>query len=262
MGYKLINVKLVKGAAGTVAGTSYAHAWVNRLCQCNNFTLTSWQVVSGRYYYALLNDGDYCVSNGSPQSGLTSGLYIGLPKKGSGSYYCYGFYCYMDGAYDGSFYKMIVDEDNNLVYHSKMRSNYNGNTTTLGFMLTNGGVCNIDSTYLYAPSVTTGATPAQIATLLPDFSGSWKGNKDDFDIFISDMYGYDMNNNFIIRDHLKLIMSSNKNNIYIPNSVQQTASANAFETILIDGKKYIHLYRNMWIKIDEILDETIEVVNP
>ena len=263
MGYKLINVKMVKGSA-PMSGLTIAHTWVMRLCQCANFTLDT-ELTVGNNYYAKLNDTEYCVSTAAPQSGMTNGLFIGLPIKGRSSYTCYGFWSYLlsgEGSpVDELVYKMIVDDDNNLVYHSKIFINEKGNDTSLGFLMTNGGVMNIDSQNLYAPSAESGATPAQIGTLEHSAPGCWKGSKDDRDIFKSNMYGYDTNNNIIIRDHLTYLMSSEKNNIWIPNDAQTVAGSNAFEIIMIDKKKYLHLYCNEWIEIDEILNETIEVVN-
>ena len=90
MGYKLINAKFKTGDTN-VTRTTYPHTWVQRLCQFNNFTLAS-ETPTTYYYYGLLNDGKIAVGNNKYSSDAsTSGLYIGLPKWGSGSYYCYGF---------------------------------------------------------------------------------------------------------------------------------------------------------------------------
>lgn len=261
MGYKLKNIKLINGAGATTL--DYARVWTHRLCECANFTLTSEQYVNNRYY-ALLNDGDYCVSTGTPQSGLSSGLYIGLPKKGSGSYYCYGFYFYaiQSMGVDYSKYRIIVDDNNNLVFCSQIVGNNNGNHKALGFLLCNDGVMNIESNYLYAPSASSGETPAQIATFsASELACTWHGNKSDFDIFRSNRLGYDPNYNLLIQDHITCLMSSNKNMIYATGDAQTTAASNAFETIIIDEKKYLHIFMNSWIKLDEVLDETIEVVH-
>ena len=271
MGYKLINCKFHYGPNATYY--FYANSWkayINRICECANFTLDSEGGLPYQYY-AYMNNGEYCCNYGSPQSGQTSGFYIGLPKKNSGNYTCYGFYMYIDSATpttkDGSRFKLIVDDNNNLVYCSKILGDAKGNEAAQGFILTNGGVKKIEETAVYAPSASSGAEPAQVATMDLDGTGFgliWQGQKNDDEIFKSNILGVDMSNNFIIVDHVLQLMSSR---IYHPRLASTIsgyktimAGDSAYEVIFIDGKHYLHLYSNLWIEIDEIRDEIIEVV--
>lgn len=262
MGYKLINMRFLNTSTRSV---DYYHTWVKRLCMCNNFTQDS-ETITSYYYYSKLNNGQYSIATSSPQSGLTSGFYIGLSTPGSSSYYCTGFYFYIapngfnTNSYNES--KWIVDDNNNLIYCSRVFPFNQSNKTSLGFLMSNGGVMNVESQILYGPSTTSGVAPQQIANFYYTDAFYAVPNGDDFDVFRSNMFGYDMNNNLIIRDHVQYIYSSQKNNILVPSSASELtrcAGDNAFEIIMIDGKQYIHIYHNMWIQIDSIVEEYIEV---
>lgn len=268
MGYKLINVKLKYGN-----GANYGYAWkeyIHRICECANFTLDS-ESVTQYVYSASLNNNLYCCNYGAPQSGMTQGFYFGLPKQNSGNYTCYGFIFYVDSTTpqvsDGSYFKMIVDDSNNLVYCSKIYGNEKSNNPAYGFLLTNGGIKKMEDKEVYAPSASSGATPEQIATIEEnDLWTSWQGAKKDDEIYRSNVLGYDMSNNIIIADHITQLKSSRVFHQFVPSSVASykalTAAESAFEEIIIDGKRYVHLYLNWWIQVDEVKDETIEVVAP
>jgi len=270
MGYKLINIKLKKGSANISSGINLCHTLAARIAQCANFSLTSEQTYS-TYYYGLLNNGEYAISNSQVSSGASTGEpYIGLPKLNSGSFYCYGFYMYLIGnaPMENAIIKMIVDSDNNLVYMSKITGNEKSNSTAYGFLLTNGGVKNIEDSAVYAPSASSGATPEQIATIehAGSFGTYWQGPKNDIGVYKSNLLGYDANNNIIIADHITQIMSSKIYNPYIPDTVPSNknfmAADSAYEIIMVDDKKFMRLYGNSWIQIDEIVDEDLEVVAP
>ena len=265
-GYKLIHLKFKRAKAATLQFAFYFQKWLERLAECDNITLDSHARPTASDYYAYLNGGAltgfirpsntyYPCMFGTSKAGGSSYLHTGLsiqiaPWASGMSYY----------DYIQTEARIIVDEDNNLVYGSSIKFPSKSLHDNNGFLFTNGGIMSTADNAIYSM----GANPTQIASCGFQSSDLTNGintqmNAADMQVFRSKAFlTYTDGSVIDIRDHVEYIYSLAKSvrDTNIANAVYQ----NVFENITVDGQKYMHLGGYIWIPFDEEETEEIEVI--
>lgn len=267
--YKLVNIHFFNNRKTYCLYASwFLDKWIDRICQCDNITLTRKSAVGNYTYYAVLNDGKLGLTfNGSSVpyfgtkasnssdtalSGLSVyfGDFTAAYDSGAGTLEgCRDFYPYEIDCY------LIIDDDNNLVYASALRSNGTPNMTYYGALFTNGGIMNPSSNQIYS----IGASPAVIKyteaynspnSYIRDFI-SVTDDPEVNTVLMSDDFVIDTNNYIEIRDHVKWIYS---------DKLARPQNSGFLELVTIDDGMWLHIGTGYtWIPIKEIEYETIEV---
>lgn len=267
--YKLVKIHLFNNRTTNCMYASwFLDKWVERICQCDNMTLTRKSAVGNFTYYAVLNDGklglifnsSYVPYFGTRASNSADNALSGLQVyfgdftadynagegtlEGSRSFYPFEMDC-----------SLIIDDDNNLVYASSLCSKGTVNMDYYGFLFTNEGIMNTSNNQIYSM----GASPAVIkyteAYNSPtEFIKNFVPATDDQEVntvMMSDDIVRDTSNFIEVRDHVKWIYS---------DKLARPQNSGFQEIVTIDDNMYMHIGTGYtWIPIKEIEYESIEV---
>ena len=265
--YKLVKLHFFNNRnTNCLFGSNFLDKWVERVCQCDNMTLTRKSAVGTYTYYAIFNDGKlglifqssvpYFGTRGSSTSDTAlSGLQVyfgdfsvgynsGGGLEGSTEFFPYEVDC-----------SLIIDDDNNLVYASSLCSKGTVNMDYYGFLFTNGGIMNTSNNQIYSM----GASPAiakytEAYNSPTEFIKNFVPATDDQEVntvMMSDDIVRDTSNNIEVRDHVKWIYS---------DKLARPQNSGFQEIVTIDDNMYMHIGTGYtWIPIKEIEYETIEV---
>lgn len=256
MAYKVINVTLTNTCN---MGTKPFHKWIDRICECNNMTLDAKSDPSSTSsFWARLNGNKL-------SSYLSNGNILLGTMKNTGTNYTHVGLSFVQASHSTASqidlfktFKMIVDGSNNLVYCSLIE-----NTPTVkyhnGLFFSNGLVMNNGTKDLYSM----GASPAKAGYFdidtttrnWPTFNGTPDIEEpQDNAVYVSNTLMRFSNEELAIRDHVNFIFSSR-----LRDDSSQSYSNNAFQIVRVGDKNYMHFGCGIYVEIDQITAETIEV---
>jgi len=255
MAYKVINVTLTNTCN---MGTKPFHKWIDRVCECNNMTLDAKSDPSSTSsFWARLNGNTL-------SSYLSSDNILLGTMKNTGTNYTHTGLSFFQAAYTNAIndlskcFKLIVDDNNNLIYCSRISSNLTVQQHN-GLFFTNGLVMDNGAKNLYSM----GASPTKAGYFdintttasFPIYNGTaFMSEPQDNAVFVSDTLMRFSSNELAVRDHVKYIYSSRLNDMNTANY-----SINAFQIVRVGDKNYMHFGTGLYIEISQVTEETIEV---
>ena len=248
-------------------GSYFLDKWVERVCQCDNMTLTRKSAVGNAEYNAIFNSGTLGLIYN-----ISGVAYFGTRGSSTADYALAGLQCVMSdfvckadeqesliGSKNFFPYEMtcdlIIDSDNNLIRSSALQAVGNANAPNWGFLFTNGGLLYTGNNQIYS----IGSSPALIKYTEPTNDPysflmnyvSAKDETDQFTVYQSDTFVRDTSNYLEVMDHVKFIYSP---------QLARYQSSGLGEVISVDGNKYVHVgFGYKWIPITAIEHESIEV---